>query len=233
MSRAPAAMLLAALALLAGCQQLGRVLDPDVAQLERYQERRAAGDFRGIVAEPVVAACAADSPACARLQAIRAEACLALAMASRAPGAACPAATGEARAHLACAQAGFAAAMASRAERFSRAALEAHRQGRAHAAYCSAELETVTAGVALAREALSLSAGLAPTRRAVIGGAAALYLARPGAGADAVRCARAREASALAEAGLAADPDAEDRAFLTRLASDAAARRATIPGCAP
>lgn len=230
---ARAAGLAAAVALLAACQQLGRVLDPDVAQLERYQARRAAGDLRAIVEEPPVAACAADSLACARLQAIRAEACLALAMASRAPGAACPAATEEARAQLACAQAGFAAAMASRAWAVAPNDAEAHRQGRAQAAYCRAELETVSAGVAPAREALSLSAGLSPPRRAVIGGAAALYLARPGAGADAVRCERAREASRLAEAGLAAGPEVEDRAFLTRLAADAAARRATIPGCAP
>jgi len=226
-------VLLALLVLLAACQQVGRVLDPDIAQLERFQEARAAGNLRAIADEPVVAACAAGSEACARLNAIRGEACLALAMGARAPGAACPAATPEARADLACAQAGFAAAMASSAARFTEADKLAHRQGRAQAAYCRAELETVSAGVPLAREALSLSAGLAPPRRAAIGGSAALYLARPGAGPDAVRCERAREAARLAEAGLAASPEVEERALLIRLAADAAARRATIPGCAP
>jgi hypothetical protein len=228
MSRALAALLL----LLASCQQVGRMLDPDVAQLERYQQARAAGSFRAIADEPVVAACVGDSAACARLQAIRGEACLSLAMAERAPGAACPAASPRARSDLACAQAAFAAAMASPAGGFTPADALAHRQGRAQAAYCRAELETVAAGVPHAREALSASSGLAPARRGAIGGSAALYLARPGAGADAVRCERAREAARLAEAGLAANPDVEDRALLTRLVADAAARRATIPGCA-
>ncbi|WP_291298902.1 hypothetical protein, partial [Elioraea sp.] len=68
-------------------------------------------------------------------------------------------------------------------------------------------------------------------RRQAIGGSAALFLARPGAGADAVRCERAREAARAARDGLAVNPGAEDRALLTRLASDAEARRATIPGC--
>lgn len=230
MSRRPA---LALLALLAACQPLGRMLDPDVAQLDRYQRWRDAGDLQAIAGEPPVASCTAESPACARLNAIRAEACLALAMSTRAPGAVCPAATPETRQLLACAQAGFAAAMAAPAGRFTAADALAHRRGRAQAAYCRAELETVAAGVALAREASGLAAGLPPVERAAIGGAAALYLARPGAGADAVRCERAREAARLAEAGLAAGPEAEDRALLTRLAADAAARRATIAGCLP
>ncbi|QXM25748.1 hypothetical protein KO353_05960 [Elioraea tepida] len=231
----PVLTLLALLAvLLAACQQVGRLLDPDVAQLERFQQARARGDLRAIADEEVVETCQhAGTEACARLMAIRAESCLALAMARRAPGAACPAATAEARAELACAHAAFAAAMGSPAGRFTEAQVLALRQGRAQAAYCRAELETVMAGVPLARESLSLSAGLPPARRAAIGGSAALYLARPGAGADSVRCERAREAARLAAAGLAANPEVEERALLLRLAADAAARRATIPGCTP
>lgn len=229
MSRA----LLALLVLLAACQPLGRVLDPEVAQLERYRTWRAAGNLRAIADEPVVETCATDSAPCARLQAMRAEACLALAMAARAPGAACPAATPQARADLACARAGFAAAMASASAGFSSADALAHRQGRAQAAYCGAELETVPSGVALAREALSLSAGLPPAGRAAIGGSAALYLARPGAGVDALRCERAREAARLAEAGLDAAPGVEEGVLLARIRADAAARRATIRGCTP
>lgn len=223
--------LLALALLLASCQQVGRVVDPDVAQLERFQTARSENRLRDIANEPVVASCTPDKPACGRLNAIRAEACLTLALAERAPGVACPPASSAARDDLACASEGYAAAMAATNAGFSAADQLAHRQGRAQALYCRAELGTVSAGVPLAREAADVAAGLPPPRRQAIGGSAALFLARPGAGADAVRCERAREAARAARDGLAANPGAEDRALLTRLATDAEARRATIPGC--
>ncbi|WP_144185628.1 hypothetical protein [Elioraea rosea] len=226
-------VILAAVVLLAGCQQVGRVLDPDVAQLERYDAARKEGRLRDIANEPVAASCTAEKQACGRLHAIRAEACLSLALADRAAGAACPAASPSRRADLDCAASEYAAAMASTASGFTPADQGAHRLGRAQALYCRAELDTVASGVPFARESAQVAAGLPPPKREAIGGSAALFLARPGAGADAVRCERAREAGRLATAGLAANPDAEDRALLSRLASDAATRRASIPGCGP
>lgn len=223
----------AAALLLAGCQQVGRVLDPDVAQLERFDAARKEGRLRDIANEPVVSSCTPEKQACGRLHAIRAEACLGLAMADRASGVACPAATSQARDDLACAATEYAAAMRATASGFSAADQLAHRQGRAQALYCRAELDTVASGVPFAREAAQVAEGLPPPRRQAIGGSAALFLARPGAGADAVRCERAREAARLAREGLAANPGAEDRALLSRLTSDAEARRASIPGCAP
>lgn len=225
-------MALAAAALLAGaCQQLGRMVDPDVAQLERYQTARAEGQLRAIADEPVVASCAPDRPACGRLHAIRAEACLTLAMADRAPGAVCPAASSAARDDLACAAEAYAAAMAATAAGFTAADEVAHRRGRVQALYCRAEFDTVARGVPFAREAFTLSGPLPVTERATLGGSAALFLARPGAGSDATRCENAREAARRAREGLAAAQAPDDRAALTRLASDAEVRRLSIPGC--
>jgi hypothetical protein len=210
------AALAAAVLLLIGCQQVGRMADPDVAQLERYQAARSEGRLRAIVDDPVIASCTPDRPACGRLHAIRAEACLSLAMADRAAGAVCPAASSAARDDLACAADAYAQAMAATGARFST---------------CRAELDTPTRGAGFAREALTLSGPLPPPDRDTFGGSAALFLARPGAGADAQRCEAAREAARRARAGLAATQAPEDRALLTRLAADAEARRLTIPGC--
>lgn len=224
-------MLLAAALLAGACQQVGRMVDPDVAQLERYQAARSEGRLRAIADEPVVASCTPDRPACGRLHAIRAEACLALAMADRAPGAACPAASSAARDDLGCAAESYAAAMAATAGGFTAADQLAHRRGRVQALYCRAELDTVARGVPFAREALTLSGPLPAVDRGTFGGSAALFLARPGAGSDAQRCENAREAARRAREGLAAAQAPDDRAALTRLASDAEARRLTIPGC--
>lgn len=215
--------------LLAACEPIGRVLDPDVAQLARYQEAASRGDHAAIADEPVVP-CTAGSPACARLHAIRAEACLLRAMAARAPGAFCPAPT--AASDLACADQNYKAALAM-AEGFTAADRAAHRRGLVQALLCRAESGTVAAGVAPAREALALAAGLAPPEREAMSAAAALFLARPGAGADSARCAHARDALRHARAGLETAPYDATAPLLRRLAADAALRRATIPGCAP
>jgi hypothetical protein len=226
-----AAIAAAALLLFTGCQQIGRVIDPDVAQLDRYQTARSEGRLRAIADEPVVSSCTPDKPACGRLHAIRAEACLTLAMADRASGVACPAASSAARDDLTCAAEAYAAAMAATGAGFSASDQLAHRRGRVQALYCRAELDTVARGVAFAREALQLSGPLPPPDRDTLGGSAALFLARPGAGTDTVRCEQAREALRRAREGLAAAQAPDDRALLTRLASDAEARRSTIPGC--
>lgn len=226
----PLAAFAAAMLLLGGCQQVGRLADPDVAQLERYQAARSEGRLQEIADEPVVA-CTLDRPACGRLHAIRAEACLGLAMADRAAGATCPAASSAARDDLACAADAYAQAMAATGAGFTAADQLAHRRGRVQALYCRAELDTPSRGAAFAREALTLSGPLPPPERDTLGGSAALFLARPGTGADAQRCEHAREAAGRARAGLAVAQAPQDRALLTRLAADAEARRLTIPGC--
>lgn len=224
------ASLAAALLLVAGCQQVGRVVDPDVAQLERYQAARSEGRLRDIADEPVVA-CTPDRPACGRLHAIRAEACLALAMGDRAAGAVCPAASSAARDDLTCAAQAYAAAMTATGAGFTAADQLAHRRGRVQALYCRAELDTPARGAGFAREALTLSGPLPQPEREIFAGSAALFLARPGVGSDAQRCENARDAARRARAGLAAAGAPDDHALLTRLAADAEARQRTIPGC--
>ncbi len=227
------AALAAALLLLGGCQQVGRVVDPDVAQLERFQAARGEGRLRDIADEPVVASCTPDRPACGRLHAIRAEACLALAMADRAPGAVCPAASSAARDDLGCAADAYAQAMAATGAGFSAADRLAHRRGSVQALYCRAELDPPARGAAFAQRALELSGGLPPPERDTLGGSAALFLARPGAGPDAARCEQALEAARRAREGLGVAQAGDDRALRTRLAADAEARRLSIPGCGP
>ena len=82
--RAPAPLV--PLLLLAGCAAAG-FADRPLAQLARWRD----AGTEAIAAEPVVAPCPAANPACPRLHALRAEACLGRALATRAPGAACPA----------------------------------------------------------------------------------------------------------------------------------------------
>ena len=83
----PAASPLFLFAAVAGCAVAADLADPPLAQLARW---RSAGP-EAIAAEPVVAPCPAAHPACSRLHALRAEACLGQALTARAPGAACPA----------------------------------------------------------------------------------------------------------------------------------------------
>jgi DNA polymerase-3 subunit gamma/tau len=194
-------MRLAFLLLLAGCAPLAVVLDPPLAQLARWEGASPAD----IAAEPV--ACPAGHPACARLHMRRAEACMGLAMASRAPGAACPGAAG----HLPCAAEGYAAARAL-------APSPALAAGEAQARLCLAELLPPAAAAAeLARAAPAIAASPA-SRAPLLSARAALIAARPGAGTDAQRCAATR-------AGLAVAPPA------SREARDLALRRATLPAC--
>lgn len=186
---------------LAGCAAVATVADPPLAQLDRWRGAAPAA----IAAEPVVAPCPRDNPACARLHALRAEACMGLAMGARAPGAACPGSP----AHLACAAEGYAAARAMR----DAPALAA---GEAQARLCLAELSAPAAGAAIAAQALAASRAAPPDRAPALAARAALILARPGAAPDAARCAAARE-------GL--------RHATPRDAADLRARIATIPGC--
>ena len=192
---------MALILLLAGCTPMAAMLDPPLAQLARWES--AGPDV--IAAEPV--ACPPGHAACARLHARRAEACMGLAMASRAPGAACPG-TAE---HLPCAADSYAAARAHT----SSPALAA---GEAQARLCLAEwLPPAEAGRELALAAPAIAAS-PPRRAAVLGARAALIAARPGAGQDSQRCAAALAGLRLAPPG-------------SREAANLARRQASIPGC--
>ena len=184
---------------LAGCAPLAAAIDPPIAQLARWQRSPPAT----IAAEPV--ACSEGHEACPRLHLLRAEACMGLAMAARAPGAACPAL----RDHLPCAAQSYAAARALAPEPRLAA-------GEAQARLCLAELSGPTEGAleaARAAPAISAAEGWG-----IFGARAALIAARPGAGTDPRRCRSAQSGLRLAPAG-------------SREAADLAARIATIPNC--
>lgn len=194
-------MKMALLLLLAGCAPMAAMLDPPLAQLARWE----GASPSDIAAEPV--ACPAGHAACARLHARRAEACMGLAMASRAPGAACPAT----RQHLPCAVEAYAAARALTPN----ATLAA---GEAQSRLCLAEWLAPAEAAQEAALAAPAIAASPPPRAALLGARAALIAARPGAGQDSQRC-------AATLAGLRLAPPA------SREATDLARRQASIPGC--
>ena len=194
-------MRLALLLLLAGCTPVAALLDAPLAQLARWERASPAE----IAAEPV--ACPAGHAACARLHARRAEACMGLAMAARAPGAACPGG----RDHLPCAAESYAAARALTPS-------PALAAGEAQARLCLAEFLPPAEAAAEAGRAAPAIAAAPPARAALLGARAALIAARPGAGTEAQRCAATR-------AGLALAPPA------LREARDLALRLATLHAC--
>ena len=108
---------LLAFPLLAGCAFTAAQVDPPLGQLARWRDAAPAV----LAAEPVVTPCPADNPACATLHLVRAEACMGVAMAARAPGATCP--TLAEAPHLACAGADYAAAVQLGAQPVERTAL--------------------------------------------------------------------------------------------------------------
>jgi len=177
------------------------MLDPPLAQLARWETATPVE----IAAEPV--ACPPGHAACARLHTRRAEACMGLAMASRAPGAACPTTTE----HLPCAVQGYAAARA-----LSPSAVLAANE--AQARLCLAEFMAPAAGAAEAARAAPAIAAASPIRAPLLGARAALIAARPGAGHDSQRCAATLTGLRLAPPG-------------SREAADLARRQASIPGC--
>jgi len=146
---------LAMAGLLVACATVATVVDPPLAQLDRWNRAPAAE----IIAEPVVTPCPAENPACARLHTRRAEACVAAAMALRATRAACPGLA--ARTLLECAAEGYRAAPRS----------PAFAANQAQALTCLAHLSAPATRAALAAEALTAA-------RAVPGGRAAEFVAR-------------------------------------------------------
>ncbi|UPY36589.1 hypothetical protein [Sediminicoccus sp. KRV36] len=194
-------MRMALLLLLAGCTPMAAMLDPPLAQLARWEAASAAA----IAGEPV--ACPPGHAACARLHARRAEACMGLAMSSRAPGAACPATPQ----HLPCAIEAYATARALTPD-------PALAAGEAQARLCLAEWLAPADGLQEVARAAPAIAAAPPQRAPLLAARAALIAARPGAAPDAQRCAATR-------AGLGAAPPA------SREAHDLARRQASIPAC--
>ena len=209
-----------ALIALAACS----ALDAPVAQLERWQKQRAAGALAAIAGEPVVRDCApGKGEACQRLHLIRAEACLSLAFADRAPGAACPGASAREAGLLSCA-----ASAAQAAEQSAGEILLPARKLRAQARLCAIENLPPAMAAPAAREFIAEAAPLADAEVALLRGRALFAAARPSAGPDATRCAAARDALGEARRGLAQKPD---DAALKRLADDAALRATRISDC--
>ncbi|MBS7791609.1 hypothetical protein KTR66_16520, partial [Roseococcus sp. SDR] len=158
-------MRIALLLLLAACTPVAALLDPPLAQLARWEHATPAE----IAAESVT--CPPGHPACARLHSRRAEACMSLAMAARAPGAACPGA----RDHLPCAAEAYAAARALTPS-------PALAAGEAQARLCLAEFLTPAEAAAEVARAAPAIAASPPPRAALLGARAALIAARPGPG---------------------------------------------------
>ena len=209
-----------ALVALAACS----ALDAPVAQLERWQKQRAAGALAAIADEPVVRDCAPGTgEACQRLHLIRAEACLSLAFAGRAEGAACPGSSAREAGLLSCA-----ASAAQAAEESAGAVLLPARKLRTQARLCAIENLPPAMAAPAARDLIAEAAPLADAEGALLRGRAALTAARPSAGPEAARCTAARDALAEARRGLAQKPD--DPA-LKRLAEDARLRAARIADC--
>lgn len=209
-----------ALVALAACS----ALDAPVAQLERWQKQREAGALAAIAEEPVVRDCApGKGEACQRLHLIRAEACLSLAFADRAPGAACPGAGAREAGLLSCA-----ASAAQAAEQSAGEVLLPARKLRAQARLCAIENLPPAMATNAVREFIAEAAPLADAEGALLRGRALLAAARPSAGPESARCLSVRDALREARRGLALKPD--DPA-LKRLADDAALRTTRITDC--
>ena len=137
-------------------------LDAPVAQLERWQKQHAAGAITAIADEPVVPDCAPGrGEPCQRLHLMRAEACLAVAFADRAPAAACPGASAREAGLLACA-----ASAAQAAEQAAGEVLLPARKLRIQARLCAIENLPPAMAAPAAREVITEAARCASVREA-------------------------------------------------------------------
>lgn len=213
----PAAPLLPLLLTAAGCAVVGCTVaaglaDPPVAQLARW--RTAAPET--IAAEPVVGPCPRSNPACLRLHVLRAEACLGRALASRAPGAACPAS--RAAPLLDCATENYSAALAAPAAPDA----PTLRNGLAQSLLCRAELDPSETATHRALAAAEAARGAPPDLSALHTAHAALLLARIGPAAE-------RRAAASRALDLSKSTPNEHRARL-RADAEALLRRLPLEG---
>lgn len=202
------------------------------AQLERMTRAQTEGRDAANAAEMPDADCAAkpDDAACLRIQAIRGRACLALARAEAAPGAACPPPTASVRSHLDCAVDAYAkargAAPAGSADALNLA------ENTARAQYCNSGFKPAAEGLALLRGARSGLAALpAAPERDLLAASAALALAQRSGVAPDERCGAAREAVRLAARALGASPPPHIADGATATRNAARQEAAGLAGC--
>lgn len=215
-------------ALLAACA----AVPGTTSQLDRMTRAQADGQDAANAAEVPEGDCAgaATDPACARIQAIRGRACLAMARAEAAPGAACPPPTASARKHLDCAVAAYAKARTAAAAGTVDAANLAENAARAQ--YCAAGYRPPAEGLELLREARAALGGLPVTpERDLLNASAALAVAQRTGLPPADRCGAARETSRLVARALDASP-APTIADAARATRNAARQEAAgLPNC--
>lgn len=206
------------------------VVTPGVAQLDRYQQARAAGQWQVIADDAPVSDCQPVVDGCARLYAIYGEANQHLAFASRTPNTFCPPLAANGR--LNNAAAGF-----SKSEQFADVSLTPEAKVKikelyAQALYCLAEhASSIEQGAALVRQSAGQAAGLPRPDALFWQAMSQLYLAQPGAGSDAQRCAAARSADEAASAAQSAGVNSEQSQTLGDVSHFADQLRRSIAGC--
>ena len=216
------------LTLLAACA----AMPGPTSQLEKMTKAQTEGRDAANAAETPEGDCAGASAdaGCQRIQAIRGRACLALARAEAAPGAACPPPTATARKNLDCAVDAYAKARTAAPAGSADAVNIAENAARAQ--YCAAGFRQPAEGLALLREARTGLGGLPVTpERDLLNASAALAMAQHTGLPPADRCGAAREASRLVDRALdgAATPTIADAARATR---NAAKQEASgLPNC--
>jgi hypothetical protein len=215
---------------LVGCQQDGNFLNPVVGQLDRYQQARTAGQWQAIADEAPVSDCQLVVEGCARLYAIYGEANQHLAFASLAPNAFCPPPAANGRLYNA-------AASFSKSEQFADVSLTPEAKVKlkdlhTQTLYCLAEnASSIEQGTALVLQSAGQAAGLPRPDALFWQALSQLYLARPGAGSDAQRCAAARSAGEAASAARSAGVNSKQSQTLGRVSHDADQLRRLIAGC--
>jgi hypothetical protein len=235
--KAPTLIALVSL-LLTGCET-GSDLQtvPEVRALQKLQTLQTQQQYSTIAEQPVPGACASPDPgsvACAKIYAIRAQACLLMAQKSAGPDSACPESTPDTRRWIDCAVDGY-----RKAGGASQNADELNNllTNKAHALYCSARLhapdEAVQARVARAQQAEStLQNAPATAQNAMIRASSALFIAQQTTLTPDERCSAARRARQSANQGLSApSPDNKWRNALVGSANAARQEAALIAGC--
>jgi len=210
--------------MLTGCQQVAKVVDPDVAQLDRFE---APGATPQSIADETVVACKPTS--CAKLYARHGVANLQVGMQGRTPPAACPSASPAARDRFDAAASDLAKALDNPAG-LDPSALPDLWRDRAQALYCRAEQDTAAGGLPFAAQAESASAHVGTAAGELLGGWAALYVATFGSDPTS-RCAAAKSAATHAATGLTRAPDADTAKALNRLVTDARTAATALRGC--
>ncbi len=212
--------------IVAGCS----VINPGVAQLERYQQAQAAGEWQAIADDTPVGECPSGAAGCAQRYAIHGEANQQLAFDSRAPDAFCPPSVAKGR--LESAVASF-----SKSEQFADGSLTPEAQVKlkelhVQALYCLAEnAASIEQGKVLVRQGAALASGLPQADALFWQAINQLYLAQPGAGSDAQRCTAARLADQASSGARTAGVNGERIQTLSRVSHDAELVRRSIAGC--